>query len=52
MKNAFMLRQLLLLAALLTLSGCLLVPVDDGFHRGDSRGGHHKDHRNAPEGYR
>ncbi len=52
MKNAFMPRQLVLLVTILMLSGCILVPVDDGFHRGSSSGGHHEDHRNGPGGHR
>lgn len=34
---------LLLLVSLVLLSGCILVPVDDGYNRGGSRGGYHGD---------
>ncbi len=52
MKNTFALRPILLLVAILTLSGCLMVPVDDGFHHGNSRGGHHRDHHDGPGDHR
>jgi len=55
MQNAFIFRQLLLLVTILMLSGCILVPVDDGH----SRSGHHEnrhdshgDRHDGPGGHR
>lgn len=45
MKKTFLARLAMLLLTTAMLSGCLLVPVDDGYRRGDSydrdRGDHH-----------
>lgn len=52
MKNTLLFRQIVLLLTILTLSGCILVPVDDGYHRGGPRGGHPGDHRDGPRDHR
>ena len=44
MKKSLLLRQIVLLLTILTLSGCILVPVDDGHQHGGQRGGHHDEH--------
>ena len=45
MKNTHLIRMAIMALTISVLSGCLLVPVDDGFGPGDSRGsdrgGHH-----------
>lgn len=52
MKNRLLLKQIVLLLTILTLSGCILVPVDDGYQRGGHRGGHQGDHRDGPRDHR
>jgi len=52
MKKTLIFKQILLLLTILTLSGCILVPVDDGYHRGGPRGGHPGDHRDGPRDHR
>jgi len=48
MKKSLLVRLAIMFLVTLTLSGCILVPIDDGYHRGDSHGGGdrggHKDH--------
>ena len=36
MNTSRLVRLAILLLTILTLSGCILVPVDDGYHRGGS----------------
>ncbi len=51
MKKSFIIKQIVLLLTILTLSGCILVPVDDGYQRGGKRGGpqgDYHDHRDGP----
>ncbi|MDU0458722.1 MAG: hypothetical protein RW306_08310 [Geobacteraceae bacterium] len=45
MNKSFLVRLAILLVAITTLSGCLLVPVDDGFRDGDSRHRDRGEHR-------
>jgi hypothetical protein len=49
MKKTLLVKMAIMALTISALSGCLLVPVDDGYDRGDyhgrDRGGHHGDHR-------
>lgn len=45
MKKSILARLALLLLATLMLSGCLLIPVDDGYRDGSYRGRDHGEHR-------
>ena len=48
MKKTFLVRVAILFLTLSTLSGCILVPMDDGRrgggYQGGDRGGHHGEH--------
>jgi len=52
MKKTLLFRQIVLLLTILTLSGCILVPVDDGYQHGGQRGGHQGDHHDGPRDHR
>jgi hypothetical protein len=46
MKKSYLVRLVILLMTILSLAGCLLIPVDDGFHGGghnEGGGGHHEE---------
>jgi hypothetical protein len=53
MKKSLLAGLAILLLATTTLPGCILVPVDDGYNRGEShereRGDHHGDHHDRHE---
>ena len=45
MNKSLLVRLAILLVTISTLSGCLLVPIDDGFRDGDSRPRDRGEHR-------
>jgi len=44
MEKIYLIKIVILLLTIMTLSGCILVPV--GFHGGGHGNGHHKDNHN------
>jgi hypothetical protein len=45
MKKAHVVRSALLFLSLVVMSGCILVPVDDGYQSGGSHGGGPREHQ-------
>ncbi len=52
MKKSLVLRLALLALAVVMVSGCILVPVDDGFQRGGSHERPHRDYHDGPGRHR
>lgn len=56
MRKSISIRLVVLVLSTLTLAGCILVPVDDGYRGGDyherGHGGHHRDRHDGNENRR
>ena len=56
MKKSLLLRLTILVLTTSMMSGCILVPVDDGYRRGDhherDRGDYHDDHHDRHDDHR